>query len=92
LRAVDRRFRLTRSGRAWTSFVKKQVRRGYAVVSANYRLTPAISFPANLHDVKRAIRWLRANTSTSPTGSRVHHDLSPASEPPSLCQARGPRR
>lgn len=34
---------------------------GYAVVSINYRLSTEASFPAQLHDCKGAIRWLRAN-------------------------------
>jgi acetyl esterase/lipase len=35
--------------------------RGYAVASANYRLSGEAIFPAGLQDVKTAIRWLRAN-------------------------------
>lgn len=35
--------------------------RGIAVASANYRLTHLAPFPAQLHDVKSAIRWLSAN-------------------------------
>ncbi len=35
--------------------------RGYAVVSLNYRLSGEAIFPAGIHDVKAAIRWLRAN-------------------------------
>jgi acetyl esterase/lipase len=34
---------------------------GVAVVSVNYRLAPAATFPSQLHDVKAAVRWLRAN-------------------------------
>jgi acetyl esterase/lipase len=34
---------------------------GVAVVSVNYRLVPAATFPSQLHDVKAAVRWLRAN-------------------------------
>lgn len=34
---------------------------GYAVVSINYRLSTEASYPAQLHDCKGAIRWLRAN-------------------------------
>jgi acetyl esterase/lipase len=33
---------------------------GYAVVSVNYRLAPRFKFPAQLEDVKCAIRYLRA--------------------------------
>jgi acetyl esterase/lipase len=32
---------------------------GFAVASADYRLTAEAVFPAQLHDVKAAIRWLR---------------------------------
>ena len=34
---------------------------GYAVASVQYRLTDKASFPAQIHDCKGAIRWLRAN-------------------------------
>jgi acetyl esterase/lipase len=39
----------------------KGLERGYAVVSTNYRLSGEALFPAGLHDIKAAIRWLRAN-------------------------------
>jgi acetyl esterase/lipase len=35
--------------------------RGYTSVSANYRLQNQGSWPAQIHDVKAAIRWTRAN-------------------------------
>lgn len=37
--------------------------KGYAVASINYRLTrePKACFPAQIHDCKAAVRWLRAN-------------------------------
>ena len=35
--------------------------RGYTNVSANYRLQTQGSWPAQIHDVKAAIRWTRAN-------------------------------
>lgn len=35
--------------------------RGYAVVSVNYRLSWEAIFPALVHDVKTAVRWIRAN-------------------------------
>ncbi len=38
--------------------------RGYAVASINYRLSGEASFPAQIHDVKAAVRWLRANAET----------------------------
>ena len=37
------------------------VDKGYAVASVDYRLTPVAPFPANVHDIKAAIRYLRAN-------------------------------
>jgi acetyl esterase/lipase len=48
------------------------VQRGYAVVSANYRLSGEATFPAGLHDIKAAIRWRRANApSYYLDGSRI---------------------
>jgi len=38
--------------------------RGYLVVSINYRLAPQYKFPAQIEDVKCAIRHLRANAAT----------------------------
>lgn len=40
------------------------LKRGYAVVSINYRMSGEALFPAAVHDVKAAIRWIRANTAT----------------------------
>lgn len=37
------------------------VARGYAVASIEYHLSNEASFPAQIHDCKAAIRWLRAN-------------------------------
>lgn len=34
---------------------------GFAVASVQYRLTDEAQFPAQIHDAKGAIRWLRAN-------------------------------
>ena len=34
---------------------------GFAVAAVNYRLSGEVRFPAQLHDVKAAVRWLRAN-------------------------------
>lgn len=36
------------------------LQRGYAVVSINYRMSGEAKFPALVHDVKAAIRWIRA--------------------------------
>jgi acetyl esterase/lipase len=38
--------------------------RGYAVISINYRLTGEAKFPAQIQDVKAAIRFIRANADT----------------------------
>jgi acetyl esterase/lipase len=37
------------------------LKRGYAVVSINYRLSGEAIWPAQIYDVKAAIRWVRAN-------------------------------
>ena len=43
------------------SLAKHLAARGYVAVPISYRLGPAGKFPAALHDVKAAIRWLRAH-------------------------------
>jgi acetyl esterase/lipase len=37
------------------------VLKGYSVVSINYRLTDVAPFPAQIHDCKAAVRWVRGN-------------------------------
>jgi acetyl esterase/lipase len=37
------------------------LKRGYAVVSANYRMSGEAKFPALVWDVKAVVRWIRAN-------------------------------
>jgi acetyl esterase/lipase len=37
------------------------VGQGYAVAQINYRLSQEAKFPAQIHDCKAAVRWLRAN-------------------------------
>ena len=37
------------------------LKRNYAVVSINYRLSWEAIFPALIHDAKAAVRWIRAN-------------------------------
>ena len=44
------------------------LKRGYAVVAVNYRLSWEAIFPALVHDVKAAVRWIRANA------ARYHFD------------------
>jgi acetyl esterase/lipase len=36
-------------------------RDGFAMASIEYRLTPSITFPANVEDVRTSVRWLKAN-------------------------------
>ena len=43
--------------------VKWLTEHGYSVASISYRLSQIAKFPAQLHDCKGAIRWLRANSS-----------------------------
>ncbi len=38
------------------------LKRGYAVVSINYRLSGEAIFPAQIYDVKAAVRWIKANS------------------------------
>lgn len=35
--------------------------RGYVAATISYRLSPEVQYPAAIHDVKAAIRWLRKN-------------------------------
>jgi len=37
------------------------IKAGYAVASLNYRFSQHATFPAQIHDVKAAVRWLRSN-------------------------------
>jgi acetyl esterase/lipase len=46
------------------STVSAGLARGYAVASINYRLSGEAKFPAQINDVKAAIRLLRANSTT----------------------------
>ena len=45
------------------------LKRGYAVVAVNYRLSWEAKFPALVQDVKAAVRWIRANA--------THYGLDP---------------
>lgn len=40
------------------------LKRGYAVVVINYRLSGEAKFPTQIYDVKAAIRWVKANATT----------------------------
>lgn len=54
-------------GGAWRSGSKSDVpiaamqSMGFAIASVDYRLSPVAPFPAQIHDIKAAIRFLRAN-------------------------------
>jgi acetyl esterase/lipase len=54
-------------GGAWRAGSKNNPRakgftnQGYAVASINYRLSQEAKYPAQIHDCKAAIRWLKAN-------------------------------
>ena len=57
-------------GGGWSAGNKHQVQlvkgnalplEGFAVVSTSYRLSQEASFPAQIHDIKATIRWVRAN-------------------------------
>ncbi len=56
-------------GGAWRRGSKSQmpltelVKSGFAVASVEYRLSPVAKFPAQIHDIKSAIRFLRASGS-----------------------------
>jgi len=56
-------------GGAWRSGTKKRmplgflVEHGFAVASIDYRLSPVARFPAQVHDCKAAIRFLRSKQS-----------------------------
>lgn len=53
-------------GGAWRSGTKTDVpiepllKKGVAIASVEYRLTPVAPFPANIHDLKASVRFLRA--------------------------------
>jgi acetyl esterase/lipase len=57
-------------GGAWRAGSKDRVpvtgllNRGFAIASIDYRLSPVAEFPAQIHDIKAAIRFLRANAPT----------------------------
>jgi acetyl esterase/lipase len=52
-----------RAGRreGWDGRCKMLAERGYVAATVTYRLAPKFPYPAAVHDVKAAVRWLRAN-------------------------------
>ncbi|MEM8886252.1 MAG: alpha/beta hydrolase [Planctomycetota bacterium] len=57
-------------GGSWKYGTRRDIRidwlveRGYAVASPSYRFAQDASWPAQLHDLKAAVRWLRAHGET----------------------------
>jgi acetyl esterase/lipase len=49
----------TRDG--YDGLIRQLAERGYVAVTVTYRLAPRYPFPAAIHDVKAAVRWLRGN-------------------------------
>ncbi len=45
----------------WNALCQQLAERGYVAATVTYRLAPQYQFPAAVHDVKAAVRWLRAN-------------------------------
>lgn len=45
-------------------YVPPLIERGYTVFSLNHRTTPRFQFPAPLHDVQRAVRFIRFHSAT----------------------------
>jgi acetyl esterase/lipase len=45
----------------WDGLCKQLAERGYVAATITYRLAPKYQYPAAIHDVKTAVRWLRAN-------------------------------
>jgi acetyl esterase/lipase len=50
-----------RSSDEGVRFIPELVGRGFVVASVNYRLAPEHKFPAQIEDIKCAVRYLRAN-------------------------------
>lgn len=45
-------------------FKRYFARDGFAMASIEYRLTPSITFPANVEDVRTSVRWLKAHAAS----------------------------
>ena len=60
--AVGTRRRFGRAFLSWSPTpLDRLAQAGFVVATVDYRLSGEARFPAQLHDVKAAIRWLRAN-------------------------------
>ena len=49
------------SRKSYDGLCVKLAQAGYVAATASYRLAPKHPYPAAIHDVKAAVRWLRAN-------------------------------
>jgi acetyl esterase/lipase len=49
------------SRKSYTPVIWECAKRGYVGVTVSYRFAPQHKFPAQIEDVKAAVRWLRAN-------------------------------
>src|SRR5262245_46469939 len=49
------------SRKSYDGLCVKLAQAGYIAATASYRLAPKHPYPAAIHDVKAAVRWLRAN-------------------------------
>ncbi len=45
----------------WFRHARKLARAGFVVVAINYRHAPQFPFPAQIHDCKAAVRWMRVH-------------------------------
>ncbi|MGI9516830.1 MAG: alpha/beta hydrolase fold domain-containing protein [Pirellulaceae bacterium] len=48
----------------WFRHARRIARAGFVVVAINYRHAPEFQFPAQIHDCKAAVRWMRTNAAT----------------------------
>ena len=49
------------SREGFNGLCQQLAKHGYVAVTVSYRLAPKYPFPAAIHDVKAAVRWVRAN-------------------------------
>jgi len=49
------------SRKGYDALCTRLAEQGYVAVTVSYRLAPKYQFPAAVHDVKEAVRWLRGN-------------------------------
>ena len=60
--SVGTRRRFGRAFKSWQpSALERVAAAGFAVATVDYRLSSEAVFPAQLHDAKAAVRWVRAN-------------------------------